>query len=221
MSLLGFDALGRLALGQIQQGGVTNIVMPADAGSFGFAGVAATFKITEAAAPGAFPFSGKAATFAIREVAAPGSFSMSLKTATFGRTLTASAGSFAFTGIDPDEALSEDADPGQFVFIGNDAPLIRTGYDYEPGYQGIGHYLEELERARQLAAITKKVPGVPIDRRTSPRFEPLRASPVAPIAPAVDMAAVQAQRAAESAAAAEAAKKRRRRDEEAILLLAC
>jgi len=219
--MLGFDALGRLALGQIQQDGVTNIVMSADAGAFTFSGVAATFKTTETAAAGAFSFSGKAATFTIGEAAAPGSFTLSLKTVTFGRTLVAAAGSYTFAGIDPDEALSEDADPGQFVFTGHDAPLIRTGYDYAPGYQGIGHYLEEMARARRLAAITKKVPGVPIDRRTSPQWETLRASPVAPIAPAIDVAAVQAERMAAAAAASEAATKRRRRDEEALLLLAC
>jgi hypothetical protein len=221
MSLLGFDALGGLALGQIQQGGVTNIVMLADAGAFTFSAVPATFKITEAANAGAFTFSGKAAPLDIRGPAAPGAFTLSLKTATLGRTLSAAVGAFTFTGKDPDEALNEDADPGAFVFSGSAAALTRTGYDYEPGYQGIGHYLEERERARRLAAITKKIPGVPIDRRTSPQFEPLRASPVAPIAPAVDMAAVQAERVAAAAAASEAATKRRRRDEEAILLLAC
>ncbi|KRR21904.1 hypothetical protein CQ13_07665 [Bradyrhizobium retamae] len=219
--MLGFDALGRLALGQIQQGGVTNIVMPADAGAFTFAGVAATFKITEAASAGAFTFAGKPATFTIGEAAAPGSFTVSLQTATFSRTFIASAGSYTFTGIDPDEALSEDADPGHFVFTGVDAPLIRTGFDYEFQQGGIGHYRLELERARQLAAITRKVPGVPIDRRSVPRFEPLRASPIAPAAPAVDLQAIHNERMAAAAAAAEAAKMRRRRDEEALLLLAC
>jgi len=87
-------------------------------------------------------------------------------------------------------------------------------------FGGIGHYLLEIERAKQLARITREIPP-PIDRRTVPRFEPLRASPVAPIAPAVDMAAVQNERVAAAAAAAQAAKMRRRRDEEALLLLAC
>jgi hypothetical protein len=220
MSLLGFDALGRLALGQTRQGG-TSIVMPAAAGAFTFSSAPATFKITETASAGAFTFSGKAASLNIGEAAAPGSFTLSLKTATFGRTMSAAVGAFAFTGIDPDEALKEDADPGAFVFVGKAAALERTGYDYEAGYQGIGHYLEERERARRLAAITKKIPGVPIDRRTSPQWEPLRASLAAPIAPAVDMAAVQAERMAAAAAATDAATKRRRRDEEALLLLAC
>jgi hypothetical protein len=76
-------------------------------------------------------------------------------------------------------------------------------------------FLPRRQRARQLAAITRKVPGVPIDRRTVQRFEPLRASPVVP---AVDMRAVQNER---MAAAAAASKTRRRRDEEALLLLAC
>lgn len=219
--MLGLDALGRLAIGQIQQGGVTNIVMPADAGAFTLAGVAATFRITEAASAGAFTLSGQSATFSASLAALNGTYTLAGVAATFTITEAATAGSFVFTGIDPDEALNQDADPGQFVFTGVDAELTRTGFDYDFQQGGIGHYRLEIERARQLAAITKRAPGLPIDRRTVPRFEPLRASPVAPIAPSVDMAAVQAQRLAAATAASEAATKRRRRDEEAILLLAC
>lgn len=221
MSLLGFDALGRLALGQIQQGGSANIVMPADAGAFAFSTVAATFTVTEQANAGAFVFSGKAATLDIRENAAPGSFTLSPKTATFGRTLSAAAGAFVFSGKAAALDIREVAEPGAFVFKGNAAALTRTGFDYDFQQGGIGHYLLELERARQLAAITRKVPGVPIDRRTVPRFEPLRASPVAAIAPAVDMRAAENERMAAATAAAEAATKRRRRGEEALLLLVC
>lgn len=82
---------------------------------------------------------------------------------------------------------------------------------------GIGHlkYQIERERAKQLAAITRKAPS-PIDRSTRPQFMPLASPPVTAPAPLVDMAAVQQQRMAAQAAAVA----RRRRDEEAILLLA-
>jgi hypothetical protein len=219
MSLLGFDALGRLALGQIQQGGVTNIVLVADAGSFTATGVAASFKLLETVSVGSYALSGVAIGERLTLNVTAGAFTLSPKPAALDRNMIAAPGAFAFTGIDPDEALSEDADPGAFFFTGNDAPLTRTGFDYDFQQGGIGHFRLELERARQLAAITKKVPGVPIDRRTAPRFEPLRASP--PPAPAVDLQAAQNERMAQAAAAAVAAPKRRRRDEEAILLLAC
>jgi hypothetical protein len=221
MSLLGFDALGRLALGQIQQGGVTNIVLVADAGSFTATGVAASFKLLETVSVGSYALSSVAIGERLTLNVTAGAFTLSPKPAALDRNMIAAPGAFAFTGIDPDEALSEDADPGAFFFTGNDAPLSRTGFDYDFQQGGIGHYRLEIERARQLAAITKKVPGVPIDRRTVPRFEPLRASPIAPPAPAVDLQAAQNERMAQAAAAAEAATKRRRRDEEAILLLAC
>lgn len=84
---------------------------------------------------------------------------------------------------------------------------------------GIGHFLEEIERQKRLNAITRKIPG-PVDRRTMPRFEPLRAPPSAPAAPAPNVAATPSQPMAAAAAQAEAAKKRRR-DEAAVLLLAC
>ncbi|MCK1275484.1 hypothetical protein IVB46_09610 [Bradyrhizobium sp. 61] len=82
---------------------------------------------------------------------------------------------------------------------------------------GIGHFLEEIERQKQLNAITRKIPG-PVDRRTIPRFAPLQAPPSAPPAPVPDMAAVQNQRMAEAGRQAAVAK--RRREEEALLLLA-
>jgi hypothetical protein len=86
--------------------------------------------------------------------------------------------------------------------------LIWTGAGVDTSYTGgVGHYLEEIERQKRLNAITRKIPG-PVDRRTIPRFEPLRAPPSAPAAPAIPpqpMAAIQ--RPAHG-------------DEEAVLLLA-
>jgi len=84
-------------------------------------------------------------------------------------------------------------------------------------FGGVGHYKLELERAKQLAAITRKAPP-PVDLRTRPQFAPLASPPIAAAALAVDMAAVQQQRMAAQMAQVQAAKKRR--EAEAILLLA-
>lgn len=84
-------------------------------------------------------------------------------------------------------------------------------------YGGVGHLLMEMQRAKQLAAITRTIPH-PVDRRTMPMFRPVARPLAAPIAPAVDVAAIQKQRMEAAAAAAKVAK--RRREEEAILLLA-
>lgn len=88
---------------------------------------------------------------------------------------------------------------------------------YTQFYGGIGHLLMEMQRAKQLAAITRTIPP-PVDRRTAPTFRPVARPQAAPIAPAVDMAAIQKQHMEAAAAAAKVAKKRR--EEEAILLLA-
>jgi hypothetical protein len=86
-------------------------------------------------------------------------------------------------------------------------------------YGGIGHFLEEMQRARDLAKITRQTPA-PIDRTTPPQFAPIGSPPAAPIAPAIDLAAIQQQRMAAQQAAAAARAKRQRSDAEAILLLA-
>jgi hypothetical protein len=215
MSLLGFDALGRFALGQLP-GGRTTISLPAAAGSFALAGQAATFTIKEAADAGSFALAGVSGSFTVKEAVGAGTFAFTGVAAAFKITELALSGAFVLTGNPANDQTTEDADPGVFTLTGNDAPLIRSGADFELVYGGVGHYLEEMERARQLAKITRKTPA-PIDRRTMPRFEPLPGPPIAP--PAVDMAAIQNERMAAQAAAAAAAKKRRR-DEEAVLLLA-
>ncbi|UGA46658.1 hypothetical protein HU230_0011700 [Bradyrhizobium quebecense] len=218
MSLLGFDAVGRLALGQVRQASPVNISLPAATGSFALVGVAATFKLSEAVTVGGYVLAGVAAGGKITETAAPGAFALSLKAATFGTSFGAAPGAFTLTGNAANEPVVEDADPGAFTWTGNDAPLIRTGFDYDVQQGGIGHYLEEMERARQLQRITRN-PGVPIDRRSRPRFQPIGRPLVAPPAPAVDMRAVERERMAAQMTAAAAQKKRR--DEEALLLLAC
>jgi hypothetical protein len=213
MSLLGFDAVGRLALAQIQRG---NISMPAVSGSFTIAGAAQTFKTTENTAAGAFAMSGVALTEIIGVVS--GSFVLTGAAQTFKITEHVTAGSYVITGAIANN-LSGAADPGAFNLSGVNTALRWTGAGVDTSYTGgVGHYLEEIQRQKQLNAITRKIPG-PVDRRTIPRFAPLQAPPSAPPAPAPDMAAVQNQRTPEAAAQAEAAKKRRR-EEEAVLLLA-
>jgi len=87
-------------------------------------------------------------------------------------------------------------------------------------YGGVGHYLYEAARARQLAKITRTVPP-PIDRRTAPIFAPIgqARAPMPASVPGIDMAAIQNQRMAEQVQAVAAAAKRRR-NEQALLLLA-
>jgi hypothetical protein len=212
MSLLGFDAIGRLALAQIQRG---NISMPAVSGSFTVTGAAQTARITENVTAGSFAYSGTDITESF--VVGSGAFALTGAAQAFRLTENVGAGSYVVTGSIANN-ITGSADAGSFVLTGSSPALIWTGAGVDTSYTGgVGHYLEEIERQKQLNAITRKVPG-PVDRRTMPRFEPLRAPPSAPVAPVPDMAAVQNQRMTEAAAQAKTA--RRRRDEEALLLLA-
>jgi hypothetical protein len=215
MSLLGFDALGRLAVGQLPA--IRYVTLTAQASSYTVTGIAATFTITETPAVGSFALTG-AATGQLSMAVASGSFSTFGIAQSFQITENVAVGSYVISGSLTNN-INAPSDPGTFRLTSVDTPLIRTGDDYEFKLGGVGHFLEEIERQKRLNAITRKIPG-PVDRRTVPRFEPLRAPPSAPSAPAPDVAAIQNQRTTEAAAQAEAAKKRRR-DEEAVLLLAC
>lgn len=211
MSLLGRDAIGRFALGQIDAG---NISMPAVSASFAVSGGGQPFTLAENAAAGSFALSATSISEVI-EVAA-GSFSLTGAAQTFTITENVGAGSYDITGSVSNN-VNGVAESGAFLLTAPDQWIYRTGDDYEFKLGGIGHLLEEIERQKQLNAITRKIPG-PVDRRSIPRFEPLRGLSSAPAVPAPDMASVQNQHMAEAAAQARTAK--RRRDEEALLLLA-
>lgn len=215
MSLLGFDAVGRRALGQIPSS--PYITLTAATGSYALSGVSATFTITESPAVGSFAISGSDAPGHIGLASVSGVFSISGATQTFDITENVSVGAYVITGSVANNT-SGAADPGSYLLTGINTPLVWTGAGVDTSYTGgIGHLLEEMERQKQLNAITRKVPG-PVDRRTVPRFAPLQGAPSAPAAPAPDMAAIQNQRMADAAKQAAVAK--RRRDEEALLLLA-
>ncbi|MFZ5713045.1 MAG: hypothetical protein ACOY3N_09415 [Bradyrhizobium sp.] len=208
--MLGFDAIGRLALGQITPG---NIALSAVSGSFTLSGIAATFALSEAATAGAFTIS--APSISQEHGVGIGSFTLSGAAQTFDLTENVEASAYVITGSIANN-IDGVSDPGSFVITGVDQWLYRTGDDYEFKLGGVGHFLEEIERQKRLNAITRKIPA-PVDRRTVPRFAPLPAVQPMPTAPVVDMAAVEQQRQADAARAAAA---RRRRDEEAVLLLA-
>lgn len=211
MALLGFDAIGRLALAQVTPG---NVVLSAVSGSYTISGVAQALNITENAGTGLFSLSASSISMEIGVDA--GSFALSGAVQTFDLTENVDVGAYIITG-----SLSNNidgaSDPGSFVIAGVDTQLIWTGAGVDTSYTGgIGHFLEEIERQKRLNAITRKIPA-PVDRRTVPRFGSLPAVQPMPTAPVVDMAAIEQQRQAEAARAAAA---RRRRDEEAVLLRA-
>lgn len=216
MSLLGFDALGRWPLGSLPDDQQT-ITLTAAAGSFTVTAYPVSFTVKEMPSPGALVVAGVSASFTVSEPAAPGAFAFAPVAAALTPTVNAAAGAFTLSGQPVNEIILEAEGPATFTVSGSDARLSRTGFDYEFQQGGIGHLLMEMQRAKQLAAITRTIPP-PVDRRTMPTFRPPLRSPVPSLTAPSGMAALQKQRMDEAAVAAKAAKKRR--EEEAILLLA-
>jgi hypothetical protein len=255
--MLGFDALGRLALGQGPDQAATNAVLvagtgtyavtgtaiglnvgeAASAGSFSLTGVSAGFTASLAAAAGAYAFAGVSVSLAIGETAAVGSYSLTGTTAsfrtsfasltggcnltgvaaTFDTRLAGVSGSYVLAGHAASEPIVEIAAGGAYAITPVPTPLIRTGGDVDQVYGGIGHYLEQIEQAKQLARITRKTPA-PIVHAIRPQLQPPASPPIAPQPPAADRGAIAAQRLEHQAAQAGISK--RRRQEAEILLLA-
>jgi hypothetical protein len=258
MSLLGFDAVGRLAPGQLPKSSI--IVLPAAAGSHVLTGTAVAFKISEAGSAGSHALSGVSAgfavslapsvgacsvtggsaSFAVGEAAAFGNIALSGVAASFKTSFASAAGGYALSGVASpfnvslasvtgahavaghaaNEPIVEVAAGGSYAIAFGNNTLIRTGADFDLVYGGIGHTLEEIERARQLARITRKTPA-PIVHEFGPRPQPMASAPGAPQPPAIDRQAVAAQRLAElQAQQARAGILQRRRQAIEILLLA-
>lgn len=187
----------------------------AQAGSFTETGNAATFKISEPGAAASYGLTGNSALLTPKIPAGAASFAETGRAATFAVREAAAAGSVALAGL---ASLATNVLPSagtSFSVSVVNANLVRTGDDYDFKLGGVGHFLEEIERQKQLAAITRKIPG-PVDRRTMPGLQRIM-PPAAPPAPVAAMANIEAQGQAD---AARAAAMRRRRDEEAVLLLA-
>ncbi len=222
---------------------------PASAGVYVITGGVAGEAVTLTANTGAYAATGSAAAFVPLLSAGTGSYGI-LGQAAFKSNFVVSAGSYAVTGITAPDVVSLLAVSGSYTIAGggNLAPLVmradagayaltlgdfvltRTGGEYDQVYGGIGHYLEELERQRQLAKITRPTPA-PIVREVRAHFKPLTfPQPAAqaqahPPAPVVDFQAIAAQRKAsqlaQQQAAQQAAIATRRRREAELLLLVC
>jgi hypothetical protein len=159
---------------------------------------------------------GGKSTFAI----AAGSYSVTGGATILGPTLAALSGSYTVTGGSSFLPGTMRGGGGAYLITLGDYQLRRTGGEYDQVYGGIGHYLEELERARQLAKITRKTPA-PIVHDIRPRLQP--AAPVASAPPAIDVQAIEVQllatqHLAEQQAQRAAVLKRRRQAAEILLL---
>lgn len=126
-------------------------------GAYALTGNSVAFGGKFAAQSGSYSISGGEAATATRFKAVSGSYAF-LGSAAFLTTLRSSAGSYSIAWGGPVAPIRLAADPGQYVVTWGEFDLRRSGYDYEPGYAGIGHYLEEQVRLRRLAKIVRKTP---------------------------------------------------------------
>lgn len=218
MSLLGFDAIGRLALGQIQR--PTTIVLSVSAANYAITASAVLFKIAELVTQSTITIAGVENSEQIKESVATASFLLSTSTVSFKIVEPVSAASYVVTPSPVNLMDIEPVLPGSIVISPLAVPLTRTGFDYDFQQGGVGHLLYEALEAKRLAAITRRGPPGFVDLRSQPSFGSFGGPPVAAAAPPVNLQAVAEQRAAAQQQAAQEATKRRRRDEEAIVLLA-
>jgi hypothetical protein len=114
--MLGFEALGRIALGQISATNAIDLV--ASQASFALTGQAATLKATEVVANGAFALSGKAVSFKFGEVVGQGAYTLMGEATTFLGSLTAAQGGFALTGFAVTEEDFFTASGGTYTLTG-------------------------------------------------------------------------------------------------------
>lgn len=210
-----FDAFGRLAFGQDTQGAAVSYTLPAVAGAYPIAGTAVAFGGAEVVPAGIYLLTGVRAAFDAVQSASAGAYVLTGRTIGETVAIAAAAGAYASAGYGVTEAVTMPGDGGVHAWTLTPTPLIRTGDDFDQVYGGVGHYLEELERQRQLARITRKTPQ-PIQTKAWPALPPIMAQPPQP-APAIDPQAIVAQRQAEQKRAHAAA---RRRQALEMLLLA-
>lgn len=99
--MLGFDALGKEALGQLPLG----FFLPAVKASFAVTGKAASFRVSESGATGVYSVIGKMAAFQIR--------------------WPVSKGSFFWEGFNANQIVLQTDPPGSFIITGIQAELTR------------------------------------------------------------------------------------------------
>lgn len=105
MSLLGFDAAGRLAIGQLPAHG--NVALLAAASSFATAGQASTFKFVDPQSGGLFASGGVASRLNTGLASAAGSFSLTGTSNAFKLSDVVAVGGYVVTGLASHDVINE------------------------------------------------------------------------------------------------------------------
>lgn len=143
MSLLGFDALGRWALGQLPSS--SNFVLMATQGSIGFAGrvsifgisqavttagalvagISAGFRVAEPASAASFIYVGAAAGFNSKQLSANGSFLVTGVSTNATTRVLAAKGAASVSGTSAQFSASVASERGVFAWAGGDSMADR------------------------------------------------------------------------------------------------
>lgn len=151
-----------------------NLKMIAAPGAYLLTGNAAAFNSAIRADSGAYAITGSNVGLNTRFVAAGGSYNITGGAISgFVVALLAQPGAYQITGNAVAFPQVFVLEPGAYQITLGEYELRRTGSDYPPDYYGIGHYLEEIEKAKQLDKITRKTPA-PIVHETRPRLRPMQ-----------------------------------------------
>ena len=117
MSLPGFDAIGRFALGQINPGG--NKTLTTSAISYAETGGTSLFGVVQASSGTSYSFTGRAATINPTLAGAAGSFAEGGAAAIFSARLALTTASYSLAGVAVSFLPSESARAGAFILTGN------------------------------------------------------------------------------------------------------
>lgn len=134
MSLLGFDAIGRLALGAMPERSTT-IVLRADSGAFAFTGLASAFAWTAAVQPGAVEFTGNAIAYSVSTAVSAGAFAFTVQASQFKLSLRSIEGPFEFTGFPVSDHMPRPVEAGKFAFSGGSVSFFRDFVNWLPSPQ--------------------------------------------------------------------------------------
>lgn len=126
--MLGFNALGHLALGQAIDAATTTTVLIADNASFSLVGNAVTFNAGLTVSAATYVYSGNSAVLVPTLIVGVGTFVETGNPVTFGLFWPQTVGSFALTGYSASLGGVLLAQTGRYVLSGANVPLfIRDG----------------------------------------------------------------------------------------------
>lgn len=159
--MLGFDAIGRLALGELPSDSAQNVVLVADSGSYTITGHAiggplsmvagsGSYLVTGSAAhllakadSGAYALTGAGVALAVRFIAAPGTYAVTGHPVVFGTDHVAEPGQYSVTGNPAQQRFATGT--GHYTVSGSDA-FTRSRFTAERGAYTVTLGAFELRR---------------------------------------------------------------------------